>query len=166
MPKKSKWQNLSLVWKAIVAVSVIIGIPASIATILQILGAVDIWGLLILPLYDFFTFSVSIYYVVLVIIVLVILSYLFVRFRVFGSNILDLDYGRQMAILCQTPRTTDYLRGKYDEWKSRSNVVVLGGYHFNDYMKRLEKQGYLKYRNGKWEVTDKALDYIEKYHGG
>jgi predicted transcriptional regulator len=44
-------------------------------------------------------------------------------------------------------------------------VILAGGYDFNDYMKRLEKQGYLKYRNGKWEATDKALDYIEKYHG-
>lgn len=84
----------------------------------------------------------------------------------FGSNILDLDYGRQIAILCQTPRTTDYLRGKYEEWESRSRAILIGGYGFDDYMKRLEKQGYLKYRNGKWEVTDKALGYIEKYHGG
>jgi hypothetical protein len=62
--------------------------------------------------------------------------------------------------------TTEYLRQKYEEWESRSKVAILGGYGFDDYMKRLEKQGYLKYRNEKWEVTDKALDYIGKYHGG
>jgi hypothetical protein len=166
MPKRSRWQNLSLIWKAIVAVSIIIGIPASVATILQVLGAADIWRLLILPLYNFFTLSVSIYYVVLVIIALVILSYLLVRFRILGSNVLDTDYGRQIAILCQTPRTTDYLRGKYEDWKSQSPVILVRAPHFNDYIKQLENQGYLKYRDGKWEVTDKALDYIEKYHGG
>jgi hypothetical protein len=33
-------------------------------------------------------------------------------------------------------------------------------------MKQLEKQGYLAFYKDKWEVTDEALDYIEKYHGG
>jgi len=80
-------------------------------------------------------------------------------------NILDLDYARRIAFLCQTPRTTDYLRRKYEEWESQSGIIVMGGYTFDRYMKRLEKQGYLKYLDGKWEVTDKALDYIEKYHG-
>jgi hypothetical protein len=87
------------------------------------------------------------------------------RFGTHRSNILDLDYGRWLAELCETPRTTDYLRGKYEEWKSRSRVAVIGGYDFEDYMKQLEKQGYLIYQNEKWHVTDKALDYIDKYHG-
>lgn len=161
VPKKPKWYTN--IWKVIGVLSVTFGL---IASILQIFGAIDFLGLLVLPLYNFFTSSVSVYNVVLVIVVLVILSYFLVRFRVFGSNILDLHYGRQLAILCQTPRTTDYLREKYEEWERRSDWVVIGGYRFDDYMKRLEKQGYLKYRGGKWEVTDKALDYIEKYHGG
>jgi len=161
MPKKSKWYTS--IWKVIGVLSVIFGLVASL---LQIFGAVDFWGLLILPLYNLLTSSISIYYVVLFIAVILILSYSLLRFIGHRSNILDLDYGRRIAILCQTPRTTDYLREKYEEWESRSRTIVLGGYDFDDYMKRLEKQGYLKYRNGKWEVTDKALDYIEKYHGG
>ena len=161
MPKKSKWYTS--LWKVIVVLSIIFGLLASA---LQVFGAVDFWNLLIVPMCTLLTSSVSIYYVVLFVVVLLISSYLVVRFRERKSNILDLDYGRWLAELCQTPRTTEYLREKYEEWESRSRVIAIGGYDFNDYMKRLEKQGYLKYRNGKWEVTNKALDYIEKYHGG
>jgi hypothetical protein len=32
-------------------------------------------------------------------------------------------------------------------------------------MKRLEKQGFLKYVDSRWQITEKALDYIKKYHG-
>jgi hypothetical protein len=160
MPKKPKWYNS--VWKIIVVLSVLFGLLASA---LQVFGAVDFWNLLIVPLYILLTSSVSAYYVVLLIIVIAILAIVVLRFRGYRKNILDFRYGRWIAELCQTPRTTDYLRGKYEEWESRSRSVVMGGYSFDDYMKRLEKQGYLKYRNGKWEVTDKALDYIEKYHG-
>jgi len=158
MPKKPKWYTN--VWKVIGVLSVIFGL---IASALQIFGAIDFWGLLILPLYTFLTSSVSIYYVVLLIVVLVTLSYSVIRLRGHRRNVLDWDYGRWLAELCDTPRTTDYLRGKYEEWEGRSSYV--GGMGFDDYMKRLEKQGYLKYRNGKWEVTNKALGYIEKYHG-
>ncbi len=157
MPKKTKWyENL---WKVVGVVAVIFGLLASM---LQVFGAIDFLGLVILPLYAFFTSSVSIYYVVLLIVVLVLMSYFMIRFKGGGRNVLDWDYGRWLAELCETPRTTDYLRNKYEEWESRS---VGPGIGFENYMKRLEKQGYLKYRNEKWEVTDKALDYIDKYHG-
>jgi hypothetical protein len=158
MPKKPKWYEN--VWKVIGVLAVIFGL---IASMLQLFGAIDFLGLVILPLYTFLTSSVSIYYVVLLIVVLVILSCSVIRFRGHRHNVLDWDYGRWLAELCDTPRTTDYLRNKYEEWESRSSSV--GRMGFDDYMKRLEKQGYLKYRNEKWEVTDKALDYIEKYHG-
>jgi hypothetical protein len=79
------------------------------------------------------------------------------------KNILDFEYGRRIAELCRTPSTTEYLRSKYEEW--RSGIIAFPSYHFEDYMKQLERQGYLKYRNGKWVVTDKAIEYIEKYHG-
>lgn len=160
MPKKSRWQNISLVWKVIVVFFTIVG---GISALLQIFGAVDFWNLLILPLYSFFTSSVSIYHVALILGVVLVLSLLLFRFRGHSGNILDYNYGRWLAELCQTPRTTDYLRNKYEDWESQSTFV--GGTGFDDYMKRLEKQGYLKYRNGKWQVTDKALDYIDKYHG-
>jgi hypothetical protein len=157
MPKKSKWYES--VWKVIGVLAVIFGL---IASALQIFGAIDFLGLVILPLYTFLTSSVSIYHVILLLVVLAISTYSVIRFRG-RSNILDFSYGRWLAELCQTPRTTDYLRNKYEDWESQSTFA--GGSGFDDYMKRLEKQGYLKYRNGKWEVTDKALDYIEKYHG-
>jgi len=160
MPKKPKWYES--VWKVIGVLAVIFSL---IASLLQVFGAIDFLGLVILPLCTFFTSSVSIYYVALLIVVLVILSYSVIRFKGHRYNVLDWNYGRWLAESCQTPRTTDYLREKYEEWKSRNDVLAIGGYGFDDYMKLLEKQGYLKYRNGKWEVTDKALDYIEKYHG-
>jgi len=162
MPKKSKWYES--VWKVIGVLAVIFGL---IASLLQVFGAVDFWNLLIVPLSNFLASSVSIFYVVLTLAVILIISYFLIWFRGHRRNILDFEYGRWIAELCQTPRTTDYLRGKYEE-RERQLPVVIGyrKYHFNDYMKLLEKQGYLKYRNEKWEVTDKALDYIEKYHGG
>ena len=160
MPKKSKWQ--SNLWKTVVALSIIF---ALIASVLQIFEIIDLRSL-ILPLSSFLTSSVSLYYVVLFVAVLVILVYSLIKLKGHRGNILDSEYGRHIAILCQTPRTTEYLRQKYEEWESGSKVIVVGGYGFDDYMKLLEKQGYLKYRNEKWEVTDKALDYIDKYHGG
>jgi len=68
-----------------------------------------------------------------------------------------------LAITCQTPRTTDYLRRKFEEWHELERFW--GGYTFENTMKLLENQGFLKYQNGDWEATDKALDYIDKYHG-
>jgi hypothetical protein len=156
MSKKSKWQSLSLAWKIIAGLSVIFGLVVSIVTLLQWLGAVDFWH----PLYNFLTSSVSIYYFFLAFAIILVLAYSLFRFRN-KENILDWEYGRWIAESCETPRTTEYLRRKYEEWSEG----MLGGPNFDYYMKRLEKQGYLKYRNGKWEVTDEALDYIDKYHG-
>jgi len=145
----------------------IFGLVVSIVTLLQWLGAVDFWH----PLYDFLTSSVSTYHFVLFVVIIAILSYGLFGFKRSRkgierrSNILDIDYARRIAILCQTPRTTEYLRQNYEEWKSQSRAIVYGGYNFDDYMKQLEMQGYLAYYNDKWEVTTEALDYIEKYHG-
>jgi hypothetical protein len=160
MPKRSKWH--ASIWKIIVALSVILGL---ITSILQVFGAVDFGDLLFHPLYDFLTSSIPIYYVVVLALIIAIVYYSTIRLRGYRSCILDLEDGRRIAILCQTPRTTEYLRQKYEEWESRSEVAVIGGFVFDDYMKRLEKQGFLKYRNGKWEVTKEALDYVAKYHG-
>lgn len=159
MPKKKKWYMN--VWKVIGAVAIILGL---IASMLQIFGAVDFWNVT-LPLRDFLASSVSIYYVIAIAAVLIALIYFVMRLRQQASNILDFQYARWLADLCQTPRTTDYLRDKYEKWEGESRVAVFPSPGFDDYMKRLEKQGYLKYVNGKWQVTDKALNYIAKYHG-
>lgn len=53
---------------------------------------------------------------------------------------------------------------KLDDWKNKDRHY--GGHGIDGYLKRLETEGYLKYLDGEWEVTDKALEYIEKYHGG
>lgn len=45
---------------------------------------------------------------------------------------------------------------KYEGWVSQSDYA--GGPTFDYYVKQLQKQGYLKYRNGKWEVTEEAED--------
>jgi hypothetical protein len=82
-----------------------------------------------------------------------------------SGNILDLVDARKIALLCQAPRATEYLRQQYDYWQSQSDFVVLGGYSFDDYMKLLEKEGFLMYQAGKWKVSQEALDYIAKYHG-
>jgi hypothetical protein len=160
MSKPKKLQSNA--WKIIVGLSAVVGL---IASLLQIFGAVDFWNLLFTPLYNLLVSSVPAYQVVLIIVAVSILSLAVLRFKRHRSNILDLEDARRIALLCQTPQTTEYLRQQYDYWQSQSHVVVIGGYNFDDYIKQLENQGYLKYQNGKWEATQKALDYIKKYHG-
>ncbi|MCW4008180.1 MAG: hypothetical protein NWF09_05790 [Candidatus Bathyarchaeota archaeon] len=160
MPKKSMWD--SRLWKIVLAIGTILGIIVSLLTIFDALGKVAFWA----TLNNFLTSSVSVYVVLVLLPVIVILIYSVGRIRKRESCILDFEDARHIAILCQTPRTTDFLRQQYDYWQRQSRVVVLGGYGFDDYMKRLEKQDFLKYQNGTWQVTQKALDYIAKYHGG
>jgi hypothetical protein len=130
---------------------------------LQIFGTVDFWGPLILPSYNVFMASVPVY-LVLFIVVALILTFSVIRLKEHQIDIFDSDYARHIAVLCQTPRTTEYLREKYEEW--RHGIFVQGGYNFDDYMKQLEKQGFLKYASEKWEVTNKAKGYLRKYTGG
>ncbi|MHC3130247.1 MAG: hypothetical protein IBV52_09255 [Candidatus Bathyarchaeota archaeon] len=155
MPNKSRWE--SDFWKLIVTLSVILTI---IVSILQIGGMVNFWNLLILPLYNFFTISIPLYSVPLSVIgtfiVLIILTQS-------GSDILDNYYVRNLAIDCKKPRTTDHLKKRYEELHRQKGTY--GGYTFEDCLKLLEKRDLLTYQNGDWEVTDKALSYIKKYHG-
>lgn len=150
------------IWKGIVAFSVVLGI---VAPLLQILGAVNFWDILILPLHDFLLTTIPIYYsIVFVVVCIVIYSAIeFARRR--RRCILDFEDARRIALLCQTPRTTAFLKQRYDYWESQSSLVFLGGYGFDDYMKRSEKEGFLEYIEGRWRVTTKALEYISKYHG-
>lgn len=162
MNKKSKGYTIKTVWGVIVILSVILGL---IASILQLSGKVDFWSLLVLPIH-FFTTEIPIFYAILLVVAFIIVLYFATKLR--GRHkecILDFANGRKIAILCQTPRTTDFLRQQYDIWKRRSRVAVIGGLRFEYYMKRLEKEGFLEYINGKWHVTQKALGYIAKYHG-
>jgi len=155
MSKKSVWQKS--IWRAIIGLSAILTI---IASILQISGTINVWNLFV-----FFSTSIPLYYAILFVIALIIISYSAIKFRKRHKNILDFHDARKIALLCQEPRTTDFLRQQYDYWQSQSTWVFIGGYGFDDYMKRLEKEGYLNYVNGKWQVTTKALEYISKYHG-
>jgi hypothetical protein len=154
MPKKPKWYES--VWKVIGVLAVIFGL---IASALQIFGTVNFWN----PLYDFFTLSVPIYYFAALILGAFVVLLLLALTGSYEGNILDDEYGRHLAILCQDPRTTDYLRRKLEGWKNRDGIS--GRYGINGYLKRLENEKYLEYSNEEWKVTDKALDYIDKYHG-
>ena len=162
MGEKSVWQTVKSVWKAIVGLSVILSI---ITAFLQLSGTVNLWNSLVLPLYDFLVANIPIYYAILFILACIVIYSAISYGKRRKSCILDLEDGRKIAILCQTPRTTDFLRQQYDYWQRQSGVVVLGGYGFDDYIKRLEKEGFLQYVDGKWQVTTKALEYIKKYHG-
>ena len=162
MGKKPFWESPT--WQIIVAISVILGIPASIIAILSLLGKINL-----LPLYNFLTRD-SFYIIsfLTVIIAAIIVVSLLLRSKKHEECILDFQDARRIAILCQTPRTTDFLRQQFEYWQRQSDWVFIGGYGFDDYMKRLEKQDFLKYnsQNGTWRVTQEALDYIAKYHGG
>jgi len=163
MSNKSKWQTIKSLWKVIVGLSVILSI---ITAFLQLSGAVNLWSLLVLPLYDFLVADIPIYYAIFSIVVFVIILFSAIKLRNRNKKcFLDFVDGRKLAILCQTPRTTDFLRQQYDYWESQSTWTVIGGYNFDDFIKGLEKEGFLVYENGNWHVTTKALEYIKKYHG-
>jgi len=157
MPKKSRWD--SDFWKAVKALSVVLTIIVSILTILQFGVQVNVYTLIA----NFFTIPIPLYSVPLTLIVILIVLLALGQIG-YEGNILDHDYSRELAIECDTPRTTDYLHRKFDGWHNRD--YLSGGRSFKECMKLLENQGYLKYRNEQWEVTQKALDYIDKYHGG
>jgi hypothetical protein len=168
MPKKSIWD--SQVWKIVVAIGIILGILSSA---LQISGKVDFWNSLILPIINFFTIPIPLYSVPLAFIIVIVI--LLIIASIGGSNtlspsslfdksdILDDDYVRYVAVLCRTPQTTDFLKQKYQEFRERYGIR--GGYSFEDCLKQLENRELLIFQDGKWTVTQKALDYIEKYHG-
>jgi len=168
---KSIWDSQA--WKVILAIAVILSI---ISYLLQITGKVDIWNSLILPIINFFTFPIPLYSVPLAIII--VIAIILIVESTGGSttvslgnlpsparlDILDDDYVRLLAVLCKTPQTTDFLKLKYREFRYRR--VASGGYSFEDCLKELEQGELLTYQDGKWTVTQKALDYIDKYHGG
>lgn len=166
MPNKSIWE--SQIWKIVVAMGIILGILSSV---LQMSGKVDFWNSLIMPIVNFFTIPVPLYSIPLAF--LVVLAILLVLAYTFGSNtvtispivradILDDDCVRYAVVLCKTPRTADFLKQKYEEFRER--LGYSGGYSSDELLKKLEDRGLLVFQNGKWEVTQKALDYIAKYH--
>jgi hypothetical protein len=167
MTKESKWWESDAV-KTIEVIAAIIGILSALG-ILQYFGTIDFLN----PISAFLTTNI-LYILVLIIVILVILiCFLFmkrrsktVRAESQSECSLDLQDARRIALLCQTPRTTDFLRQQYDYWQRQSSVVVLGGFHFNDYMSMLEKEGHLVYRDNMWHVTYTAIEYLAKYHGG
>jgi cell division protein FtsW (lipid II flippase) len=171
MPKKSIWESNS--WKTVIAISVILTIIASFLTILQLLGTVDVYNLLLLPIINFFTIPIPLYSIPLAFLVVLVII-LVLAYASSGSvtisnpfdraDILDDDCVRYVAVLCQTPRTADFLRQKYQEFRELHGYR--GGYSSDELLKELEDRGLLIFQNAKWEVTQKALDYIEKYHGG
>jgi len=168
--EKSRWQGIKLVlkgiklvWKVIVALSIVLGL---VVAILKVSGRVDFWSLLILPLYNFFTLKIPIYYATLFIIACFLSYYSIIKLRNRKEGcVLDLEYARKIALLCQTPRTTEFIKQQYHYWLSQERTPFIGRYGFDDYMKRLEEEGFLEYINGKWQVKKEALEYIKKYHG-
>jgi hypothetical protein len=143
-----------------------------LSSALQISGKVDFWNSLILPIINFFTIPVPLYSIPLTFLVVLALI-LVLAYASSGSatisnpfdraDILDVDCARDVAVLCQTPRTPDFLKQKYQEFRERYSYR--GGYSSDELLKELENRGLLAFQNGKWEVTQKALDYIAKYHG-
>ena len=169
MPSKSIWD--SQFWKIVIAIGIILGILSSA---LQISGKVDFWNSLIVPIINFFTIPVPLYSIplafIVVLAILLVLAYtggsttVTVSTPFARADILDGDDVRYAVVLCQTPRTADFLKRKYQEFRERHGFS--GGYSSDELLKQLENRGLLVFQNGKWGVTQKALDYIAKYHRG
>lgn len=168
MPNKSIWD--SRVWKFVVAIGIVLGILSSW---LQISGKVDFWGYLILPIVNFFIFPVPLYSIPLAFIVVIVIllvigsaggSKTITSYNMFDkADILDHEEVRYIAVLCKTPRTTDFLSQKYQEFRQSNDIHFQ--YSFEDCLKQLEHRELLVFQNQQWVVTQKALDYIAKYHG-
>lgn len=164
MPKKSIWD--SHFWKSVIAIGTILGI---ISSALQISGKVDFWNSLILPIVNFFMIPVPLYSIPLAFLV-VLAIILGLAYASSGSatitnpfdraEVLDNDSVRYLALLCRTLQTTESLRKNYWTFVNQG-----GGYKFEDGLKTLEERDLVIFQNGKWEITQKALDYIAKYHG-
>lgn len=170
MPKKSWWE--SPFWKALGALAALVTI---IGFLLQIFGAVDVYNLLVVPIINFFTFPVPLYSIPLAFLVVLAIFFLWlylgdksspvsVSNPLARADILDDDDVRYVAVLSQTPRTADFLKKKYDDFRYQNEIR--GGYSSDRLLKEMEERGLLEFQLGEWKVTQKALAYIDKYHGG
>lgn len=84
---------------------------------------------MIFPLYASLSIEIPIYYAVLFVTICIALYYSAIKLRNrYKSCILDFEDGRKIALLCQPPRTTEFLRQQYDFWQSQSTVFFAGGY--------------------------------------
>jgi hypothetical protein len=174
MPKKSIWD--SSIVKAIAALAALVTV---VGFVLQYFGKVDFWNNLFVPVINFFNFPVPLYSIPLAFLVVIggFLLVLYIDDKLHptpassnipnplaGAEVLDNPLARGMAILCKTPRTPDFLKQKYRElW---SELGILRAVSCEDCLKDMEDRGLIVFQNGTWEATQKALDYIAKYHGG
>jgi len=160
--KESMWD--SNVAKAIGVIASVVSILTAMG-ILQYLGTIDFWT----PLMTFFLSEISVYLIFVIIFIFITIT-IIVRYLVQRKegSVLDWEDARIIANLCRTSRTTEFLSKQYYNWVSRQEWTLAGGWGFDDYMKRLEKQSFLSYnrQDGTWRVSQKALDYMAKYHGG
>jgi len=153
-----------------------IGIISTIGSfVLQICGLIDLWNYLIVPMGNFLTIPIPLYSIPLAL--LVVLAILLVLARTGDSNtitpsnpldqaeILDSKCTRYVALLCRTPQTIDSLRQKYEEFLYHQGAGRVFHYSFEDCLKDLEERELVIFQDGKWTVTQKALDYIAKFHG-
>ena len=167
MPKKSLWE--SNIWKTIIAISVIATIGSFI---LQLSGHVNFWNILILPIINFFNYPLPLYSIPLAF--LVVLIFLIIFGNTGGSTnisignpfsragILDHASVAYLAVLCKTPRTADFLKNKYKEFRLEHNIS--GGYSSEEILKEMEERELLVFQNEKWEITSKSTGYLKKYH--
>ena len=164
MPRKSIWE--SNLWKTVVAIGIILGI---ISSALQISGKVDFWVSLILPIVNFFMIPIPLYSIPLAFFIFLAILFALayassgsptISNPFYRAEILDEECARYMALLCRTPRTVEFLKSKYEEYRRQYE-----GYSFEYCLKELENRELLRYQDGKWVATQKALDYIAKYHG-
>lgn len=165
LAEKSIWDND--VWKVIVGFSVILTI---ITSLLQISGILDLWRTLVLPIITFFTSPIPLYSIPLSLLLIfafvLVVTYLFgsrsIRNPVARAGILDKVCVKHLAILCKNPRTAKFLKKKYNQCLERNSLS--GDYLPDELLKVLEARGLFIFQNEKWEVTQKTLDYLKKYH--
>jgi len=99
-------------------------------------------------------------YILLFTLVLLVTLHFLRRFLYKRHFFLKFSDARKLALLCQTPKTTRHLRALYVVWEKQHSQVLTGANNFTDFIKDQEKEGILKYVNGKWHITKKGLEVI------
>jgi hypothetical protein len=162
--------------KAIAALAALVTI---VGFFLQYFGKVDFWKFMVLPIANFFNSPVPVYSIPLAFLVVIggFLLILFISSKLRPSpqsispsnpfaraDMLDTECYRYVAQLAKAHQTANFLKEKYQQF--RDYHMIMGGYSSEELMKEMEDRNLLVFKDGKWEVTQKALDYIAKYHSG
>jgi hypothetical protein len=158
MTKTSIWDSNTV--KAIAAIAAIVTV---LGFIIQVVGAFDFLGFVILPIINLFNIPVPLYSIPLAFLIVIagFFGILYINEKLHPvspsvsnpfsyADFLDDKSARLMALLCKTPLTTDTLKQKYQHIV---NSTLDRSYNYDYCLKELEERGLIIFQNEKWMIT-------------